>query len=126
MSDTPLDDLFAGEDEPSPRMAKTWSYLAIGLLLTVLGLGCTTLPGGILILLAWSSSDIEHARLRSGYLPESAAPVLRRQLYCIYAGLALAWGAFALQGFLLCGTDWYDQLLIYWLYGSSLETVVTP
>ena len=126
MSDTDLDELFGGEDEPSPRVAKTWFYLGLGLLLAILGLACTTLPGGILILLAWSNADIEQARLRSGYLPESAAPTLHRQLYCIYAGLALAWGAFALQGFLLCGTDWYDQLLIFWLYGSSLETVVTP
>ena len=126
MSEANLDELFGGEDEPTPRVTKTWIYLGLGLLLTVLGLACTTLPGGILMLLAWSNADIEQARLRSGYLPESAAPILQRQLYCIYAGLAVAWGAFALQGFLLCGTDWYDQLLLYWLYGSSLETVVLP
>lgn len=126
MSDAHLDDLFGGDEEPKPRLAKTWVYLGVGLLLTVLGLACTTLPGGILILLAWSNADIEQVRLRSGYLPDSARPVLQRQLYCIYLSLALAWGAFALQGFLLCGTDWYDQMLLYWLYGSSLETVVTP
>jgi len=126
MSDNNLDDLFGGEDTPTPRLAKTWIYLLVGLLLTVLGLACTTLPGGILILMAWSSADLEQGRLRSGYLPESAAPTLRRQLYFIYASLAFAWGAFALQGFLLCGTDWYDQLLMYGLYGGSLETVVTP
>ena len=121
MSDNKLDALFEGEEEPKPRLAKTWAYLALGMILTVLGLACTTLPGGLLMLVAWYSADLELAKLHSGYLPETAEPILRRQRYCVYAGLGIAWGTFVLQGLVLCGTDWYDQLLMFALYGQQLE-----
>ena len=46
-------------------------------MLAFLGLACTVLPGGMLILLSYHYADREIERVNSGYLGEEHRPVVR-------------------------------------------------
>jgi hypothetical protein len=106
------DDLFGSEDAPVPRVGVIVTLLASGMLLAFLGLACSSIPGGVLILLAWLSVEKELDRVDSGYLPESERPRVKRWRKAVIAGLWLVLGLVAIQAFLLCLTDVYEVWLL--------------
>ena len=72
-----LDELFGGEDAPTPQTGLIGGLLIGGWVLTFLGLACTVLPGGLLILLSYHYADRETERVNSGYLGEEHRPAVR-------------------------------------------------
>ena len=106
------DGLFGNEDIPVPRVRLIFLLLALGLLLAILGLACSSIPGGVLILLAWLSVDKELDRIDSGYLPESERTRMKRWKTAVMISLWVVLGLVTLQALLLCMTDVYEVWLL--------------
>ena len=129
MSHESVDDLFGGEDAPRPRSGLVLSLLGLGMVTTVLGLACSTAPGGILVLLAWMFVEKELDRVDSGYLTEEDRPAVLRLRWVTLAGLLIVVALFVVQGFLLCQTDLYEGLLVTfleWVADAPPTDPVTP
>lgn len=106
-----LDDLFDGGQSATPRSKSIRALLFSGLTLAVLGMACTTVPGGALVLVSWAMTDTEQKRLASGFLPasyEKEVASLQRQTF---VGVCAVLGLFALQIALLC-SGFYNE---FWL-----------
>lgn len=106
------DDLFGNEDAPVPRVRRIAALLVLGLLTAILGLACSSIPGGVLILLAWLSVDKELDRVESGYLPEADRARLNRWKVAVMASLWIVLGLVTLQALLLCMTDVYKVWML--------------
>lgn len=118
-----VDELFGeGEGTPAPRTRTVWALLVSGLLLAVLGLACTTAPGGVLVLIAWMIVEKENDRLENGYLPADARPAVDRLRVATYAGLVVVVLVFLIQIVLFClgfyETFW-ENLLVWATDGSG-------
>jgi len=103
MSTSQVDELFGeGGRQARPRTTRIVVVLVTGLILTVLGMACTAVPGGLVTLISWSLVEKELDRVDSGYLALEYRPglVLLRRL--VWASLILVLGLFFIQGFLLC------------------------
>lgn len=125
MSATDIDELF-GEDGSSarPRTGRIVAVLVTGLVLTVLGMACTAVPGGLVTLVAWALVEKEIDRVDSGFLALGYRPGLVTLRALVWSGLLLVLGLFILQGFLLCA-GWYGS---FWTYLIELlrPYVVSP
>lgn len=106
------DGLFGNDDAPTPRVRLIFALLALGMLVAVLGLACSSIPGGVLVLLAWLSVDKELDRIDSGYLPESDRTRMNRWKRAVMISLWVVLGLVTLQAFLLCMTDVYEVWLL--------------
>jgi hypothetical protein len=123
-----LDELFgAGGGRPRPRSTVIVVLVVLGLVLTILGMACIAVPGGLLVLLAWMLVEKDVDRLRSGYLPDADREVVERVRSMTYAALLLVVVLFGLQAFLLCN-GFYDVLLdgLYIPWWRSLFVVEDP
>ncbi len=107
-----VDELFGSAGAGArPKTGPAYALLALGLAVSVLGLVCTTAPGGLLVLGAWLLVEREGDRVDSGFLPETAAPEVARARRWTAAGLLVVLALFARQGLRLCSTNVYGQLL---------------
>ena len=99
---TEVDELFGTEGgQPTPRLGLVWGLLATGLGLTILGLACSAVPGGLVVLASWWAVDREWDRVGSGYLPADTAPRVRLARQVVVAALVFVLLMFVLQGWLL-------------------------
>lgn len=118
-----VDELFGeGGGAPAPRTGLVLSLLISGLVTSVIGMLCTTAPGGLLVLLAWLVVEKEMDRIDSGYLPADARPHVQQLRTFTYAGVMVVIGLFVAQGLLLCGNA-YDGLwmsMLGWLLGEPV------
>ncbi|TNE90181.1 MAG: hypothetical protein EP330_08980 [Deltaproteobacteria bacterium] len=87
MSD--VDELFGADDGAKPNTALVTALLASGVTLSVLGLACSVLPGGALILFGFHYADRELDRVDSGYLAEADRPKV--QQLRMLAQVAVVW-----------------------------------
>lgn len=118
MTDPTLDELFGEEGgAPEPRSTTIVALLAAGLTMTILGLACSSAPGGMLVLLAWYLVGKDMDRLDNGYLPADARPRVRRLQHATWASVAVVLVAFGVQAWLL-GMGVYDLL-----WGVALQAV---
>lgn len=112
-----LDELFGSGGAPDVQRKPVIMLLVSGLITTVLGLACTTAPGGVLVLMSWMRVEKEVERVRNGFLPESARPEVERLRWVTYVGLLFVVLMFCLQAFLLC-SGVYERVLVsaipYW------------
>lgn len=99
MSD--IDELFAGGGAAKPRTGRILTVIGLGLLLTLLGMACSAVPGGLVVLFGWSMSQKELDRVDSGYLPVENRPALLRLHMVAWACLLLVIACFIVQGVLL-------------------------
>ena len=83
-----VDALF-GEDESSvrPKIRTIVGLLISGSVLAFLGLACSSVPGGLLVLWAWSVMEKEIDRVESGYLPEETLGTLQTLKRLVWAAL---------------------------------------
>ena len=120
-----LEELFGeGQGQPEPR-TRLVAVLAIsGLVLSVLGLACTTAPGGLLVLVAWLTIDKELGRIRSGYLSTDFQPVVDQARKWTYLCLVLVIVLFTVQLILLC-QGFYEY---FWgsLLSWAMPLLVSP
>lgn len=110
-----------GEGSPEPRIRMAVGLLVGGLLLTVVGMACTTVPGGLVVLGAWTVVEKEHERLESGYYPESVRAKVEALRAFATAGVLTAIALFVVQGVLLC-VGFYDALwmgMLAWMLGVA-------
>ncbi|MBT3223909.1 MAG: hypothetical protein HN348_32985 [Proteobacteria bacterium] len=98
-----LDELFGeGTGTPKPRTGWAIFLLACGLILAFFGLACTSAPGGLIVLWAWSVIDKEVDRVESGYLPVDTLPQIRALQRLSQIALGLVIILFIIQVILLC------------------------
>ncbi|MCB9662784.1 MAG: hypothetical protein H6732_01630 [Alphaproteobacteria bacterium] len=106
-----VDELFGeGAGTPEPRLGLVRALLAGGVALTFVGLACSTVPGGLLVLAAWLVIDTEAERVESGYLPADTRPRVVVHQRATLAGLILVGLMFTAQMLLLMG-GFYD---VFW------------
>lgn len=103
MPEREIDELFgAGIGATSPRSRLIIGLLALGGVLTLIGMICTPVLGAIPLLAAWWISEKEMDRLESGYLPlkyERQVFAIRKGVhFTLFIGLFL----FIVQTGLLC------------------------
>lgn len=103
MSREEVGELF-GESGTSarPRTGLVIAVLVTGLTLTVLGMVCTAVPGGIVTLISWAMVEREIDRVDSGFLPLQHRPALVAVRGSVYVGLLIVLALFVVQGVLLC------------------------
>jgi len=98
-----VDELFgAGGREVRPRTVPILVTLGCGLVVAVLGLACTSVPGGLMVLVSWMLIEKEMSRIESGYLPVKYEGNLRSLRIAVWAGMILILIIFFLQAYLLC------------------------
>jgi hypothetical protein len=97
-----LDDLFGeGKTVVRPKTRTIVALLGSGLCLALAGLACSSVPGGLLVLLAWSTLEKEIDRVDSGYLPEQALTKLKVLKQLVWGALGLIMLIFVAQTVLL-------------------------
>lgn len=113
-----VDELFGeGGSGARPRTRLIALVLGSGLLLALLGMTCTAVPGGLITLVAWALVEKELDRVDSGYLALDYRPGLVTLRAFVWASLLLVMGLFIIQGVLLC-TGWYTS---FW--SSMIESL---
>ena len=116
-----VDELFGGGDgAPEPRTGAIVAMLVVGVTVATLGLACTSVPGGVIVLMAWMMAEKEVDRIDNGYLPNTARPtVVWLQRLCVLA-VFLTLALFILQAWLFCSGQ-YDviwSMLLEWVVGA--------
>jgi hypothetical protein len=120
MSNEEVDELFGqGGGAPSPRTATIVSLLVGGLVIGLVGLACTSVPGGVMVLAGWMLVEKEMDRIDSGYLPSDARKTVGVLQMLAYAAVFGVIALFGLQAWLFCSGA-YDQL-----WADMLEWYVT-
>ena len=112
-----VDELFEGGRAAEPRVKWVLGVLVTGLLLTLLGMACTAVPGGLVTLAGWNALQKEIDRVDSGYLPIEHRPLLQKLQVLAWASLGIVVACFIVQGVLLC-TGFYTSL-----WGMALEAL---
>lgn len=119
-----VDELFSeAGGQPRPRRGLILALLTSGVLLATLGMACTAVPGGLIVLGAWAVADKELDRVIGGYLPADVEADVRRLRAWTLGGLGLVICLFLGQLWLLASgfydERWYE--LLAWLNGETLE-----
>jgi len=104
-----VDELFEGGRAARPRFAFAVSVLSVGVLLTVLGMACSAVPGGLITLAGYFVVQKEIDRVDSGYLAVEHRPALLRLRLLAWFSLGLVIALFIVQAVLLC-TGFYVDL----------------
>jgi hypothetical protein len=97
-----VEELFEGGSAARPRWGFALGVLGAGVALTLLGLACSSVPGGLVTLWGYFVVEKEIDRVDTGYLPVEDRPALLRLRALAWACLALVLGTFVIQGVLLC------------------------
>ena len=97
-----VDDLFGeGDSAVQPKTKTIIGKLVLGGVLAFFGLACTSVPGGLLVLWAWSIMEKEIDRVESGYLPEETLGTLQTLKGFVWAALLVILVIFIGQTILL-------------------------
>lgn len=105
-----LDELFGGgSGQPEPRSVLVFGLLIGGVMLAMMGMLCSAVPGGMVVLVAWHQLERESERLESGYLPPSAKARIQTMQSVTYAAVFLVLVLFVIQAYLFVG-GYYDEL----------------
>ncbi len=105
-----VDELFGASGAGiRPRTTLIFMLLFTGLMFTLLGLACTSAPGGLLVLAAWGVADDDLARVRSGALPADTGAAASKLRGWTTAGLVVVVVLFLAQ-LVLLSLGFYDEL----------------
>lgn len=116
MGSSDVDELFGqGEAPPRPRTAVISLWMYTGLVLSVFGLACTSVPGALIVLWSWSALDGELERVENGYLAPEARTELRALEWRMWATIGALVVLLFLQATLL-GQGFYE-----WLWETALR-----
>lgn len=105
------DELFEGGPAPVPRTARVVGLVGGGLVVAVLGLGCSVLPGVLLVLAGWFFAEGDVERVDNGYLAADHARRVRATRVLAALAVLLTCVLVAVQFGLIVNTDLYDVLL---------------
>lgn len=107
-----------GGGAPEPRIGLVWSLLALGLVVSILGMSCTPAPGAVLVLLSWYLIERENDRISSGYLPIESIRAVSIARRAAFVAVLIVIALFILQAILLGSQSydaWWSQLIAKWL-----------
>lgn len=122
MSDR-VDELFGGGGRAArPRSVLVACLLVSGLLGTVAGLACSTVPGGLVVLAAWLVVEKEMDRVDSGFLPADTRGGLAVLRSLVRIGVVVAVVLIALQ-LVLMSLGVYEP---YWFAGLAWALGLEP
>ena len=112
-----VDELFGqGGGAAAPRVALALGLIGAGLAMTMLGLACSTVPGGIVVLGGWFVVEQDRDRLASGFLPTDAEWTVRMLRSVAFAAIALVILMGLVQFWLFASTSFYELV-----WGSALQ-----
>ena len=98
-----LDELLADNSRRSgPRLTLPYILIVSGVILAVIGLMCSSAPGGVLVLVGLTRVETQRRRIDSGALPESERPTVDMALRVAYVSMAIVIVMFIVQTALLC------------------------
>lgn len=98
-----VDDLFANDSKRrGPRLGLPMVLLISGTVLALVGLLCSSAPGGLLVLIGLLRVETERRRVDSGALPESDRAAVTAALRVAYVCMAIVVLLFVVQTVLLC------------------------
>ncbi|MBX2798948.1 MAG: hypothetical protein KTR31_14825 [Myxococcales bacterium] len=126
-----VEELFGeGGGTPKPRLGLVMALLTSGMLLALMGLACSSAPGGALVLVAWVVVEKERDRIDSGYLPSDVRPAVDRLRRVTWASVVSVVMLFTAQ-FLLMMIGFYTPIwraVIVWLGGVAdvIELMLAP
>lgn len=102
MSDR-IDELFAKDgSQRKPRLQLPVILLITGTVTALIGLVCSSVPGGVLVLVGLMRAESERRLIETGALPESARDAVVSVIRMGYAAMGLVVILFILQTLLLC------------------------
>ncbi len=108
-----VDELFGeGSGAPAPRTQLVRRLLVSGLVLAAFGLACTSVPGGLLVLAAWTVVETEMGRVENGYLPADTHADVQRAHRQVSLALSFVLVLFGIQSVLVCSGT-YD---VFWTW----------
>ncbi len=117
-STTRVDELFGeGGATPRARFGLIVALLLSGLVATILGLACSTVPGGLLLLAAWVVVEKDLMRVEAGFLPVRQASTLQLLRGLTMVLVVLATISFVVQTWLMQAgfyTELWGGLLELW------------
>lgn len=105
-----VDELFGeGGGNPQPRTTTIVLMLSIGLMVALLGMACTAVPGGVIVLMAWMLAEKEVDRIENGYLADDTRLTVNRLQLISLISVVFVVVLFAVQAWLFC-SGYYDLL----------------
>jgi hypothetical protein len=105
-----VDELFGrGAGQPTPQKRWVYGLLFSGLGMALIGMVCTAVPGGLVVLWAWAAMEKEVQRLESGYLPAEARSDVYAMQRLTYLGVVAIIALFIAQGALFV-SGFYETL----------------
>ncbi|MFT6161297.1 MAG: hypothetical protein ACJATT_004386 [Myxococcota bacterium] len=104
-----VDDLFASGTRRGPRLTLPYILIVTGTIVALVGLLCTSAPGGVMVLVGLMRVETERKRVESGALPASDTEAVTNALRVAYAAMGLVVVMFIVQTLLLC-LGYYQQL----------------
>jgi hypothetical protein len=97
-----VDDLFASGPRRGPRLTLPYILIVTGTVVALVGLLCTSAPGGALVLIGLMRVETERKRVESGALPASDSEAVTNALRVAYVAMALVVLLFIVQTLALC------------------------
>jgi hypothetical protein len=109
-----VDELFGkGGEVANPRVGLAYGLLAAGVALALIGSLCTSIPGGVLVLVSWLVVQRDLDRIESGYLPADHGTNVRNAQIACALGIFLVIGLEVFQMMLYGGA--FQDLLMWFL-----------
>jgi hypothetical protein len=113
-----VDELFGERGTPEPQVRRVAALVGGGLLLVVLGFGCSSIPGTLVVAAGWYTIEREIVRLDAGYYPE-----LHRAQLSWWRSVAV--GAMVASLVLLCVQGLLHCVGVYFgLWGMAIDAVL--
>lgn len=98
-----VDDLFSSEGtERRARLTLPIVLIVSGLVVALIGLLCSSAPGGVMVLVGLMRIETERRRVQTGALPQSEAEAVTSALRVAYTAMTLVVALFGIQTALLC------------------------
>lgn len=97
-----VDDLFTSGPRRGPRLTLPYILLVTGTVVALVGLLCTSAPGGVLVLIGLMRVETERQRVESGALPASDSQAVTNALRMAYVAMGLVVVLFIVQTLMLC------------------------
>ena len=114
-----VDDLFQSDGtSPRPRSGAVRALVILGTILAIVGLPCSSVPGGLMVLGGWFLVDQDKSHLASGYLSAEHSAEVDRLYRLTMFGVTVTLITFFLQAWLFC-SGFYTEFWSGILKGAS-------
>jgi len=114
-----VDDLFNAEDDAiRPPVARIYTVLGLGIVLSLFGLACSAVPGGFLVVVSWMMAENAQDKVDSGYFTQDHKPSVDRMVALTTLSTLFVLGLFFFQGYLHY-MGFYEELWRPWILSGT-------